>query len=580
MSAPFELHNLVKRGNFERVNDLLRPSAHGEAIDINAYDNQGRTPLMYAVESPKAGVELVRLLLAHGASVHRECSQFGTQYSMVALCLAGRDPRKLEVLLEYGADIQYTRDGGYDALIDAAHGRDIERDPRLLDLLKLVMGRGLASNSVTMYQESALRMLSRVGRFDAIRLLLDAGADETQLEWTPLIRAVALDSLAEVTTVVESGANLEERDWWSKTPWLVAIQTGDIAKASFLLERGAATGACGRCGKPSLAYAIENHHSSMLEWLLEIGAPVEQTDDFGTTPLISAVECGNLEGVDVLLKAGANVHSEKSGLTALASVRSREIAIRLLESGADPSQLAYEGRRSLLGFDPDPDEALLDIPLSEFRKGRSRRFGNSNPEKMAEPFWEGMIRAGITAYAAAHLYAKERHDSPGWCAQRFGQSINVLPDGRIVQIAGEHEDSYDPDFCIYNDVFVHEPDGTIHIFGYPESVFTPTDFHSATLVGEYIYIVGSLGYRGTRQYGKTPVYRLHTTTFRMEQVQVRGDAPGWIYKHQALLSAPQEIRVVGGEIVTGEGNKETHTKNERSFVLDIQRLVWRVPENG
>jgi hypothetical protein len=27
-----------------------------------------------------------------------------------------------------------------------------------------------------------------------------------------------------------------------------------------------------------------------------------------------------------------------------------------------------------------------------------------------------------------------------------------------VQIGSEHEDDYDPDFCIYNDVFVHGGD--------------------------------------------------------------------------------------------------------------------------
>ena len=38
-----------------------------------------------------------------------------------------------------------------------------------------------------------------------------------------------------------------------------------------------------------------------------------------------------------------------------------------------------------------------------------------------------------------------------------GRSTVWLPDGRVVLIAGEHEDSYDPDFCIYNDVVVIQP---------------------------------------------------------------------------------------------------------------------------
>src|SRR6185503_1846850 len=118
-----------------------------------------------------------------------------------------------------------------------------------------------------------------------------------------------------------------------------------------------------------------------------------------------------------------------------------------------------------------------------------------------------------------------------WSAMRFGQSITRLPDGRIVQVAGEHEDAYDEDFCIYNDVFVHEPGGAITLYGYPEDVFPPTDFHTATLVGDAIYLIGSLGYAGARRYGHTPVFRLDTRTFRIERLAPAGDPPGWIYGH-------------------------------------------------
>lgn len=83
---------------------------------------------------------------------------------------------------------------------------------------------------------------------------------------------------------------------------------------------------------------------------------------------------------------------------------------------------------------------------------------------MDQPFWQAMIRSGIDAYAGARLAGGTRDDCPVWCAQRFGQSLTLLPDGRAIQIGGEHEDYYDSDFCIYNDVFVHHPDGRIEIF--------------------------------------------------------------------------------------------------------------------
>src|SRR5207253_2159408 len=124
-----------------------------------------------------------------------------------------------------------------------------------------------------------------------------------------------------------------------------------------------------------------------------------------------------------------------------------------------------------------------------------------------------------------------------------------------------------PDFCIYNDVFVHEGDGSVAVYGYPESVFPPTDFHTATLFGDSIYVIGSLGYQGTRRYEVTPVYKLDVHTLRMDRVQACGEAPGWIYKHRAAAVNPHEIRVWGGMIVTGSSSEESHEQNLGSFVL-------------
>jgi hypothetical protein len=186
-----------------------------------------------------------------------------------------------------------------------------------------------------------------------------------------------------------------------------------------------------------------------------------------------------------------------------------------------------------------------------------------------------MIRSGISAHEAGCLFGATKDDSPIWCANRFGQSITFLPDGRIVQIGGEHEDWYDQDFCIYNDVFVHQPDGTIHIFGYPKSLFPPTDFHTATLVGDHILIIGSLGYQGTRHFGKTPVYLLDTATLQIEAVKVLGTPPGWIFRHRATLRNEDEICIVGGEVATIDASTETHVKNDRCFILDTNQLVWR-----
>jgi ankyrin repeat protein len=501
-----------------------------------------------------------------------------SQRNVLSEALRAGDPAKVKGLINAGAKIKYRDENGYDALIDAVHGRDVVRDSRLIELLDLLVKHGVQLSGITNYNESGLRVLSRLGRFDAVQFLLRAGADRSHLQWSPLIESVALGSLADVETLVYSGAPLEARDYWERTAWLIAIQTGDIAKADLLRRHGANVEACGRCGKPPLFYAIENHHCEMLRWLLACGLDPEQTDEFGTTSLITAVEANDLDCVETLLAANVAIDRVHHGSTAIASARSRPVTLGLLAAGADPAELSHEGRRVLVGLPAETTSDFLNVvSAQDFLRARTRRFGTANPELITEPFWDAMIRGGMGAYAANQHFGGESScgSTPVWCAQRFGQTLTILPDGRAIQIAGEHEDHYDPDFCIYNDVFVHETDGSIRIYGYPETVFPPTDFHSATLVQDWIFILGSLGY-GREIISETPIYRLDVRTFQIERVRASGNSPGWIHRHRAKLTSANEIVIEGGEVLTDVNGKRLSVANSRTYFLDLNRMEWRL----
>lgn len=83
----------------------------------------------------------------------------------------------------------------------------------------------------------------------------------------------------------------------------------------------------------------------------------------------------------------------------------------------------------------------------------------ANPTKIDRPYWKYMIARGEWAYSTRKKYRMT--DSMGawlghpiYCFDRFSRTETRLPDGRLVYVAGEHEDFYDPDFFIYNDVVV------------------------------------------------------------------------------------------------------------------------------
>lgn len=213
-----------------------------------------------------------------------------------------------------------------------------------------------------------------------------------------------------------------------------------------------------------------------------------------------------------------------------------------------------------------------EITPALFAKWRDARRGAVPAERLTNPVWDWLIRTELWPYSAATYFGQESllPASPRWCFSRYGMSQTELPDGRTIFVAGEHEDHYDPDFFIYNDVIVRNPDGTWEVFGYPVSELPPTDFHSATLVEDELFLIGNLGYPHERRRGETAALVLNLRTLRIAPLPTTGDCPGWIYKHQAELSG-EAILIRGGEVETPLANLE----NIDDWRLDLQSLTWQ-----
>jgi ankyrin repeat protein len=472
-------------------------------------------------------------------------------------------------LIGAGADIHYRDEHGYSAAIDAAYVGTWPDDD-MIGLLELLIAHEVDLDTKSSYNESALGVMSRYGRFDRVHLLLGAGADPSPLCWTKLHEAVAIGTIDDVRREALPSA-LESADHYSRTAWLLAVLVGDREKAEFLLDCGSDPTPKVERPRPALFFAVDAGRADLVTWLLELGLAVDEHDDSGDSALHHAVAIDEPDCVDVLIAAGANVNAGEGFSSVLAQASSAQIVRRLLQAGADPANLSAEGARSLCGLD-EASDLFSAVSATAFEQGRTRRFGIANPERINEPFWEAMIRSGISAYEASSTLGLSREGGAAtWCAKRFGQTTTELPDGRVVQIGGEHEDFYDADFCIYNDVFVYGSAGEIEIFGYPEEVFPPTDFHTATLIGAHIYVIGSLGYSGTPRYAETPVFRLDTESMRMERLTTTGSSPGGIYKHRAHLIGDTAIRVTDGICVREAGQ----VRNTGEFVLDLPSLNWR-----
>lgn len=237
--------------------------------------------------------------------------------------------------------------------------------------------------------------------------------------------------------------------------------------------------------------------------------------------------------------------------------------------------------RSLTGEAAPPKGVTRDLYLA----WRAPRIGTYNPHKLTNPVWLWIANnPERSAWAFNEHFAgpPSFEVGPGFCCSRFGQSRTTLPDGRVLAIGGEHEDYYDPDFFIYNDVIVEHPSGQREIYGYPQDAFAPTDFHSATLVGDRVYVIGGLSYADRREPGQTRVYALDVASLAITPVRTVGTPPGWIYQHTAELSADGRSLVVRGGLVIerSHGDADTHSEDEHTvenddtWTLDLESLRW------
>lgn len=210
-----------------------------------------------------------------------------------------------------------------------------------------------------------------------------------------------------------------------------------------------------------------------------------------------------------------------------------------------------------------------------FKKWRSPRFGERNPEKINSDVWQWLAKSKLSGYSSTQkMNGPDPYKAgPTWSFDRFGQSQTKLPDGRIVFISGEHEDHYDPDFYIYNDIAVLNKVGDFEFYCYPESAFAPTDFHTATLVDNKIIIIGTLGYQQNRIENHTPVYILNLENMAISVISTTGDQPGWIHDHSASLNTDTNTITLDGGLVY-VGHEQSLRENHDAWSLNLQTWQW------
>ena len=154
---------------------------------------------------------------------------------------------------------------------------------------------------------------------------------------TPLVRAVAAGDLSAVNQMLQSGADVNQRDSIGQTPLIWASRQGRL---------------------------------EIVRSLVRAGADPNVKDQYGWTPVKAAFESRHFDVVEALVQTGADVDREQlrkdvntkdtSGEPLLARVRDPASLLALVRLGADPNSTPTYGGRTVLttaAFSGDVDRA-------------------------------------------------------------------------------------------------------------------------------------------------------------------------------------------------------------------------------
>jgi ankyrin repeat protein len=314
-----------------------------------ADDPDGTTPLHYAVRD--ADVASVKSLLANGAK-----ADAANRYGVTPLSLAVETGNVLvmQALIAAGADVNHALPEGETILMTAARTGNV-------DILQTLLKRDAQIGTRDkFYGETALHWATAENHADAVKVLLDAGADVnirtapaefarrnaglTRLslgQWTPLMYAARDDAMSAAKVLLDHKADVNLTDPDGTTALVIAIINYHYDFASMLLDRGADPNLADTTGVAALYSAID---MNTLPWM------------FGRPEIVPPSQTTALQLIEQLLDHGANPNA---ALTSVQVQRAHTDGDTSLGIGSTPFQRAAKAgdapaMKLLLAHGADP----------------------------------------------------------------------------------------------------------------------------------------------------------------------------------------------------------------------------------
>ena len=253
-------------------------------------------------------------LINHGAIVDA-VNDIGETPLLIA-CNTGQT-ESVKVLLELKADPNIANIDGCTSLHSAVAANSSTK------VLQTIINHGAKLNATNTRGRTALLLSCFYGQMDAVKVLLEAGADPciADEEGFSCLHA-AIDGQCSKDTLqalIDHGVHVDTKRKDGTNALLSACRRGQSECVKFLVKSGADVNIDKPNGDTSLHVAVRGHcHKEALQTIIQQGVNVNAINKNSQTALIHACDTAQTESVTQLLKTNADSNiSNASGYTSL-----------------------------------------------------------------------------------------------------------------------------------------------------------------------------------------------------------------------------------------------------------------------